>query len=183
MKKLNTVAHLSTVTVIVILCAIGIMNIDKKQIAQATIIPEAHSPDFQRAFFEASEVYGKIGCGDQNLAEATARRAIQIGLPAKLIAAQIGVESGCNPQAISNRGAIGLTQVMPKIWNKQFDFSKVNLFNPEENMNTGTQILSSLIKQYGTKNGLIHYYGTGIDGNFSGVAYADKILQLAGKFY
>jgi hypothetical protein len=181
MKKFNTVMHLSVITVVIILSALGLMILDKKEIAQATVIPEAHSTDFQRAFFEASEVYGKIGCGDQNLAEETARRSIQIGLSAKLIAAQIGVESGCNSQAISNRGAVGLTQVVPKMWNKQFDFSKVNLFNPEENMNTGTQILSDLIKQYGIKNGLIHYYGTGVDGNFNGVAYADKILQLAGR--
>jgi hypothetical protein len=83
---------------------------------------------------------------------------------------------------LDNRGAIGLTQVVPRQWNKQFDFTKVNLLNPEENMQTGVSILSGLVKQYGIRSGLIHYYGTGSDGvSLGGVGYADKILQLTGK--
>jgi Transglycosylase SLT domain len=144
--------------------------------------PEVHSAEFQQAFFQATKIYGKAGCGDQQLAEMTARHAIVTGLPATIIAAATATESTCDPLAISNRGAIGLMQVMPKIHSKKFDFTKINLFNPEENMTVGTTILADFVKTYGLRNGLHHYYGTGNDGvGLTGSGYAEKILTLAGR--
>jgi soluble lytic murein transglycosylase-like protein len=147
-----------------------------------SVTPEAHSVEFQRAFFEAARVYGRAGCGDQKLTEMTARHALDTELPPQLLAAMTAQESTCNPLAISNRGAIGLTQVVPKTWNKEFDFSKINLFNPEDNMTVGTSILSRLVKQHGIKNALARYYGTGQDDiGLGGAGYAAKVLELAGK--
>lgn len=148
----------------------------------AAVQPEVHTPEFQRAFFEASKVYGKAGCGNQELAEMTAKRALETGLPPQLIASMAASESTCNPLAISNRGAVGLMQPVPKLWSKEFDFTKINLFNPEDNMFVSTSILSKLVKQYGLRNGLLHYYGTGSDGiGLGGEGYAQKVLALAGK--
>lgn len=144
--------------------------------------PEAHTPEFERAFFQAAKVYGKAGCGDQQLAEMTAKHALATGLPPAIVAATIAAESTCNSMAVSNRGALGLMQVVPKTWNKKYDFSHVNLLNPEDNMTVGTDILSALVKQYGLRNGLHRYYGTGDSGIYlDGSGYAERVMALAGK--
>lgn len=143
---------------------------------------EARTPEFEKAFFQAAKVYGKAGCGDQQLAEMTAKHALATGLPPAILAAMIATESTCNPLAVSNRGAIGLTQVVPKVWSKHYDFSKVNLLNPEDSLTVGTDILSSLVKEHGIRNGLHRYYGTGDSGIYlDGSGYAERVLALAGK--
>jgi soluble lytic murein transglycosylase-like protein len=173
---------LSVSILILLMIALSMISTGAKPIVAAEVVPETHSPEFQKAFFEASKVYGRAGCGDQALAEMTARRAIATGLPVQVIAAMAATESTCNPLAVSNRGAIGLSQVMPKVWSKEFDFTKINLFNPEENMEVSTTILQRLVKEHGLKNGLLRYYGTGNDGiGLGGAGYADRVLQLAGK--
>jgi soluble lytic murein transglycosylase-like protein len=162
-------------------CAIAVLLATTESKSSA-VRPEAHTPEFQTAFFEAAKVYGRAGCGDQTLAEMTARNSIRTGLPPQLIASLIAVESNCNPLAVSNRGAVGLTQVVPKAFAKQYDFSNINLLNPEDSMRVGTDILSELVKLHGIKNGLARYYGTGSDGiGLGGAGYAAKVLQLAGK--
>lgn len=167
-------------TVLTISGAVGLIY--SKQPKPSFIQQEMHTDSFQRAFFEAAKVYGRAGCGDQQLTEMTARYSISSELPPQLIAAMVSTESNCNPQAVSNRGALGLMQVVPKQWNKKFDFSKINLLNSEDNMTVGTSILSNLTKQYGTRNGLLRYYGMGSDGvGLTGVGYADRVLQLAGR--
>lgn len=184
MSVYKNTAKLTIGSLITILVASAIFYYSQtRPIQTAAALPnEQHSTEFQRAFYLAARVYGRAGCGDQNLAEMTARHAIQTGLPPQLLAAMAASESTCNPQAISSRGAIGLTQVMPKVWSKQFDFSKINLFNPEDNMTVGTTILSGLVKDHGIKGGLYRYYGTGQDDiGLGGAGYAEKVLQLAGK--
>lgn len=141
--------------------------------------PNFNSPDLRKAFFDASRIYGKAGCGDMNLAELTARNAIRSGVPANLLAAIVAVESSCDPLAISNKGAVGLTQVNVKVQAIKFaQFRAINLFDPEQSMRVGTDILRDNIAQYGgVKQGVTHYNGTGPDAD----AYALKVLALAGK--
>jgi hypothetical protein len=135
-------------------------------------------PAYRQAFFDASRIYGKAGCGDITLAEMTAENSLRTGVPANIIAAIISVESSCNPLAISNRGAVGLTQVNVKVQSEKFEqFSAINLFNPKENMRVGTQIMSEMIKQYGLRSGISHYDGVGPEAD----AYVLKVLALAGK--
>ena len=168
---------------IIFMMAVIFILVSHSKPVVAYVQPEAHSAEYQTALFEASRVYGKAGCGNEQLAEMTAEHAIRSGLPAQLIAAQIATESTCNPLAVSNRGAIGLRQVVPKIWGKKYDFSKINLFNMSDNMTVADDITVDLVKKYGIRGGLIHYYGTGSDGDtaLGGAGYADRILQLAGK--
>ncbi len=141
--------------------------------------PNFNAPDLRKAFFDASRVYGKAGCGDMDLAEMTARNAVRSGVPANLLAAVVAVESSCNPLAISNRGAVGLTQVNVKVQADKFaQFRTINLFDPEQSMRVGTDILRDDIAQFGgVKQGVSHYNGTGPDAD----AYAIKVLALAGK--
>ena len=141
--------------------------------------PNFNAPDFRKAFFDAARIYGKAGCGDMDLAEMTARHSIRSGVPANLLAAVVAIESSCNPLAISNKGAVGLTQVYVKVQADKFaQFRAINLFDPEQNMRVGTDILRDDIAQFGgMKQGVSHYNGTGPDAD----AYAVKVLALAGK--
>lgn len=149
----------------------------KTQTAEVQPDPYAASA-FRKAFFDASKVYGKAGCGDINLAELTARNAIRTNLPASLIASVVSVESNCNPLAVSNKGAIGIMQVNVQVQAEKFGhFRTINLLNVEQGMETGTDILSGMIKTWGLRAGVSHYNGSGPDAE----AYAVKVLQLAGK--
>lgn len=167
---------------LVILCLVGSEISSLKQSASTPRQTDPHSPEFQKAFFDASRVYGKTGCGDQILAEKTAKKSLETGVPAQLIAAMISAESTCNPLAVSNRGAIGLMQVVPKSHSKEYDFSRINLFNSDDNMTVGVDIIRKLINNSTIKSGLIHYYGTGSDSiGLGGTGYADHVLQIMGK--
>ena len=74
-------------------------------------------------------------------------------LTPELLTALIVVESSANHIAVSSKGAIGLTQVMPTIWN----FEKQELFNPYRNIEIGSKILKHYIDRYGVKGGLSSY--------------------------
>jgi soluble lytic murein transglycosylase-like protein len=160
--------------------AFGMILISRPK-SPVAIIQDIHTPQYQTALFEAAKAYGHAGCGDEQLAEMTARYSIKSGISAGFLASHIAVESTCNPMAVSNRNAIGLMQVVPKVWSKRFDFTKINLFNPEDNMMVGTTIMSELIKKYGVHGALIRYYGTGKDDiGMGGIGYAAKVLTLTG---
>jgi soluble lytic murein transglycosylase-like protein len=138
---------------------------------------EARTPEFEKAFFQAAKVYGKAGCGDMELAEMTAKHALAKHIPSNILAAQIAVESSCNNLAISNKGAVGLTQILVPLWAPKYNqFQTLNLFNSEDSLTIGTEILSDLIQKHGLRDGLRRYNGAGPDAE----AYAAKILALAG---
>lgn len=139
--------------------------------------PNFNEPDLRKALFDAARIYGKAGCGDLSLAELTAQNALRANVPANLLAALISIESSCNPLAISNKGAVGLTQVNVKVQADKFaQFRTINLFNPEESMRVGADILAANIKQYGLHSGVAHYDGIGPKAD----AYEVKVLALAG---
>lgn len=140
-------------------------------VVHADVIHE--QTDLQRAVFQVSKVFGRGGCGDYGLAVQVAKISLKNQVPPELEASVITVESSCNPLAISNKGAIGLGQILVSCWHRDVDFSKVNLFNPEENLNQSTRILHDLVKQYGTRNALLRYSG-------GDPAYTDKVINLAG---
>lgn len=146
----------------------------------ASVTPDPFQmPAFQKAFFDASRIYGKTGCGDMALAVMTAENSIRAKVPANVLASLVAVESSCNPLAISVKGAVGLTQVNVKVYADKYDgFKTVNLFDPIQAMRVGSDILHDDIQQYGSlKSGVSHYNGSGPDAD----AYAVKVLGLAGK--
>ena len=142
-----------------------------------TVKSEYDTAEFKKAFFDAARVYGKAGCGDVQLAEMTARTSRKTGLPSNVIAAEIAVESTCDPLAVSRDGGVGLLQIMPKLWASKFNnFRDKNLLKAEDSMEVGGEILADNIQKYGLREGIRHYNGSGPDAEI----YALKVMALAG---
>ena len=90
----------------------------------------------------------------------------------ELLTALIVVESSANHVAVSNKGAVGLTQVMPHIW----QYQKRELFDPYKNIEVGSKILKYYIDKHGVEGGLSSYNS----GNKrSSLRYARYILKVA----
>ena len=90
----------------------------------------------------------------------------------ELLTALIVVESSANHVAVSNKGAVGLTQVMPHIW----QYQKRELFDPYKNIEVGSKILKYYIDKHGVEGGLSSYNS----GNKrSSLRYARYILRVA----
>ncbi len=70
----------------------------------------------------------------------------QYAVPPELVAAIIGVESGWHPYAVSDRGAVGLMQLMPAT---AYRFGVRNRFHVEENIRGGVAYLADLLRQFG----------------------------------
>jgi soluble lytic murein transglycosylase-like protein len=140
---------------------------------------------WRTAPLEVAKVFGRApGCADADseLIEMTAKAAVTANLDPAILAATVATESACNPYAVSSRGAVGLTQIMPRIWSSKFDFAgTVNLFNREDNLKSGAQIEADLIAQYGTEGGLRHYNGMGTASADYDAGYTNKIISLAGR--
>lgn len=66
-------------------------------------------------------------------------------VPSKFIAALIDVESGWNPRAVSNKGALGLMQLMP---NTARRFGAFDPFDTEENIAAGTRYVTTLMWEF-----------------------------------
>lgn len=136
---------------------------------------EMRQKEFIKMTLEAARIYERHGC-DPWLAERTAAHAMEFGLPVRIVAADVVVESSCRPDVVSKKGAVGLTQVMPKIWG----YSRTELRDPDTNLEAGSRILAGFVHRFGMREGLRRYLGTGVtDGNIDGFTYADRVLAVA----
>lgn len=154
-------------------------GVQSKPLTEVAIIEgistEQKQRDFIRATLAATWLYEANGC-DPWLAERTARYAIATGLPVRIVAADVVVESSCRPNVVSPKGAVGLTQVMPGVWN----VTREELLDPDRNLEVGTQVLAGYVHRFGMREGLRHYLGTGAtDGSTDGYSYADHVLTVA----
>ena len=66
-------------------------------------------------------------------------------VPPELIAALIDVESRWNPRAVSNKGAMGLMQLMPATAKRYGAFDP---FNAEQNIAAGTRYVTALMWEF-----------------------------------
>lgn len=125
----------------------------------------------QQSIKAASAVYRRIGCRG-TYAEATGRIAVEYGISARLLAAVVFVESSCNPNAVSDRYSVGLTQINPKFHH----YSRAELKDPQRNLEIGASILARYITKYGLVEGLHAYNGFGNPTD----EYSTKVLTAAG---
>jgi soluble lytic murein transglycosylase len=93
-------------------------------------------------------------CGALSIADAQSeagasafvkRYAAHYNVPPELIAAFIDVESRWNQRAVSNKGAVGLMQLMPATAQR---FGARDPFDPEQNIAAGTRYLTTLMWEF-----------------------------------
>ena len=83
---------------------------------------------------------------DASQAERCVRRyAAHYRVPPELIAALIDVESRWNPRAVSDKGAMGLMQLMPATARR---YGAVHPFDVEENIAAGTRYVTALMWEF-----------------------------------
>ena len=66
-------------------------------------------------------------------------------VPSELIGALIDIESRWNPRAVSNKGAMGLMQLMPATAKR---FGAIDPFNTEQNIAAGTRYVTALMWEF-----------------------------------
>lgn len=109
---------------------------------------------------------------------------------AALLHAVISAESGYNPAAVSNKGAVGLMQLMPETARR---YGVANSFDPEQNIRGGTKYLSDLLQlfnnnlelavaAYNAGENAVIRHGYNIPPYRETLAYVPKVLKLQKKY-
>ncbi len=86
------------------------------------------------------------------------RQALAANLDPVLVRALVQVESGYNPAALSNKGAMGLMQLMPETAR---DLAVARPFEPEDNVRGGTSYLRALLDRFGRVELALAAYNAG----------------------
>jgi len=106
-----------------------------------------------------------------------------------LLHALVEAESGGNPDAVSPRGAIGLTQLMPSTAEA---LGVANPYDPQQNLNGGAQYLRRQLDRFGGDERLAlaaYNAGPGAVQRYQGVPpyaetrnYVNRVLSLAATY-
>ena len=94
------------------------------------------------------------------------------GLPPYLVASVLHNESTARPWVISPKGAVGLMQVMPHMF-QLFDLAG-NITTIESNVEAGCLILSDSIRRLGENDGILAYFW---GARIRGVSYLHRVRQ------
>jgi soluble lytic murein transglycosylase-like protein len=109
------------------------------------------------------------------------------GLDWRLVAAVVATESDFNPCAVSDKGAVGLMQLMPETA-EMYSIELKDLSDPEKNIRAGVQHLKMLyevyngnleltIAAYNAGQGAVQKYG-GVPPFVETQAYVKKVLEI-----
>ncbi|MEO7793608.1 MAG: lytic transglycosylase domain-containing protein [Thermoanaerobaculia bacterium] len=121
---------------------------------------------------------------DAALAEAIGRHAVERDLEPRLVQALVQVESGYNRNARSNKGAIGLMQLMP---GTASDLAVTDPWDTEQNLRGGTSYLRKMIDRFGALELALAAYNAGPEAvaKYGGIppyeetrAYVQRILNM-----
>jgi hypothetical protein len=100
------------------------------------------------------------------------------GIPYNVVAAQINMESGFNPNAVSPTGAQGMAQFEPGTWSS---YGTGSPFTPTNAMAAYAKYMGTLLKQEGgSLRNALAAYNAGPGNLPAGYGYADSILSAAG---
>jgi soluble lytic murein transglycosylase-like protein len=100
------------------------------------------------------------------------------GIKRSTFRALVKVESGGNHRAVSNKGAMGLTQVMPAN-SYRCGLKPAQLFDPLHNLDCGARILKEEIDRVGNERDALAVYNAGKPTRKAGQQYATLVLSLA----
>lgn len=132
----------------------------------------------QAQYDDAEEIAGRVlrqHCKSDEYAEALAHAALDEHISVRVATAVMVVESTCHPDAVSPEGAVGLMQVVPRVWHVPAE----QLHDPDFNIRKGTQILASYMRGRDVRAGLRRYNGTGEGCAACDSEYPDKVLTVA----
>lgn len=103
-----------------------------------------------------------------------------IGIPSSVVSAQITLESGGKPNALSPTGAQGVAQFEPGTW--QAEGCTGSPDNVNDGMKCYAKLMYQLVQQYhGNVRDALAAYNAGSQDISAGYGYADTILANAGQ--
>lgn len=110
-------------------------------------------------FFWTGEAAGAGQSNREKYDPIIQKLAARHGVPADFVHAVIKAESNYDQFAVSEKGALGLMQLMPETAIK---YGVLNVFDPEQNIEGGIKYLKDLIKKYnGDRNLVLAAYNAG----------------------
>ncbi len=142
--------------------------------------PTLHAKTLPVARINAEDVARAVGRQNpslslnerQRIGDAVLRYSAKYKLQPSLVAAVLLVESGSRPWVVSNKGAVGLMQVMPYMFEALPIAGNLNAI--ETNIEAGCWILADNIRRLGEKDGVSAYFW---GSNIRGVAYQERVYQ------